>query len=56
MQKLGVPQTRIDHIVKQNDPELVANLVKELQGQVGDAIACRSSTARRNACHFTAAS
>lgn len=31
MLKLGVPQTRIDHIVAQNKPELVANLVKELQ-------------------------
>jgi hypothetical protein len=30
MQKLGVPQTRIDHITKQNDPKLVANLVTEL--------------------------
>ena len=33
MQKLGVPQPRIDHIVAQNKPELVANLVKELQGK-----------------------
>ena len=32
MQKLGVPQSRIDHIVAQNKPELLANLVKELQG------------------------
>ncbi|OWK46925.1 hypothetical protein [Fimbriiglobus ruber] len=32
MQKLEVPQSRIDHIVAQNSPELVANLVKELQG------------------------
>ena len=31
MQKLGVPQTRIDHIVKQNSPELLAKLVQELQ-------------------------
>lgn len=30
MQKLGVPQARIDHIVKQDDPKLVANLVTEL--------------------------
>ena len=30
MQKLGVPQSRIDHIVKQDDPKLVANLVTEL--------------------------
>ena len=33
MQKLEVPQSRIDHIVKQNDPKLVANLVTELQGK-----------------------
>lgn len=31
--KLGVPQTRIDHLVKTDDPKLVANLVTELQGQ-----------------------
>lgn len=31
MQKLGVPQSRIDHIMTQNDPKLVANLVTELQ-------------------------
>ena len=33
MQKLGVPQTRIDHLVKQANPQLVANLVSELQGK-----------------------
>ena len=33
MQKLEVPQSRIDHIVAQNKPELVANLVQELQGK-----------------------
>jgi hypothetical protein len=33
MQKLGVPQSRIDHIVAQNKPELLANLVQELQGK-----------------------
>jgi len=33
MQKLGVPQSRIDHILKQNDPKLVANVVTELQGK-----------------------
>jgi hypothetical protein len=33
LQKLGVPQARIDHLVKSNDPKLVANLVTELQGQ-----------------------
>ena len=32
MQKLGVPQARIEHILAQNDPRLVANLVTELQG------------------------
>ncbi len=31
MQKLGVPQPRIDHLVKQDDPALVAELVKELE-------------------------
>jgi hypothetical protein len=30
MAKLGVPQSRIDHLVKQGKPELVAELVKEL--------------------------
>ena len=33
MQKLEVPQSRIDHIVAQNKPELVASLVQELQGK-----------------------
>ena len=33
MQKLGVPQSRIDHVVQQNDPKLVANLVTEMQGK-----------------------
>jgi hypothetical protein len=33
LQKLGVPQARIDHVVKSGDPKLVANLVTELQGQ-----------------------
>jgi hypothetical protein len=33
MQKLGVPQTRIDHLVKQANPQLMANLVTELQGK-----------------------
>ncbi len=31
LKKLEVPQSRIDHLLKQNDPVLVANLVKELQ-------------------------
>ena len=30
MQKLEVPQPRIDHILKEKKPELVAGLVKEL--------------------------
>src|SRR3954452_4258381 len=33
MQKLGVPQSRIDHILKQNDPALLAQVVKELDGK-----------------------
>jgi hypothetical protein len=31
LQKLGVPQARIDHLVKQDNAALVAELVKELQ-------------------------
>jgi hypothetical protein len=33
MQKLGVPQTRIDHLERQDNPSLVADLVKELEGK-----------------------
>ena len=33
MQKLGVPQPRIDHLVQQGNPALVAELVKELEGK-----------------------
>ena len=33
MQKLGVPQTRIDHLLKQRRPELIAELVRELQAK-----------------------
>ncbi|MCC6421167.1 MAG: hypothetical protein IT429_23270 [Gemmataceae bacterium] len=33
MQKLGVPQSRIDHLLAQGKPELVAQLVKELEGK-----------------------
>ena len=33
MQKLGVPQSRIDHLVKSANPTLVAELVKELDGK-----------------------
>ncbi len=32
MQKLGVPQSRIDHLLQQDKAELVAELVKELEG------------------------
>jgi hypothetical protein len=31
MQQLGVPQSRIDHLLKQRKPELLATLVQELQ-------------------------
>lgn len=31
MQKLGVPQARIDHLLAQRNPALVAELVKELE-------------------------
>jgi hypothetical protein len=30
MQKLGVPQSRIDHLLKQQNPALIADVVKEL--------------------------
>jgi len=33
MQKLGVPQTRIDHLLQQANPQLVAALVTELEGK-----------------------
>jgi hypothetical protein len=33
LEALKVPQTRIDHLRQQDKPELVANLVKELQGK-----------------------
>jgi hypothetical protein len=33
MQKLGVPQSRIDHVVKQGNPLLVAEVVKELEAK-----------------------
>jgi hypothetical protein len=33
MQKLGIPQARIDHLIQQGKPELVAQVVKELQGK-----------------------
>jgi acetylornithine deacetylase/succinyl-diaminopimelate desuccinylase-like protein len=31
MQKLGIPQSRIDHLRTQDNPALVAEVVKELQ-------------------------
>ncbi len=31
MQKLGVPQSRVDHLVRQANPALVAQVVKELE-------------------------
>jgi hypothetical protein len=33
MQKLGVPQSRIDHLKAQDNPALVAQVVKELEGK-----------------------
>ena len=33
MEKLGVPKARIDHVVAAGKPELVATVVKELQGK-----------------------
>jgi hypothetical protein len=31
LEKMEIPQARIDHLVKQNDPKLIAQLVTELQ-------------------------
>ncbi len=33
MQKLGLPQSRIDHLLKQDNPALVALVVKELEAK-----------------------
>jgi hypothetical protein len=33
MEKLGVPKSRIDHLVKQDNPSLVAQVVKELDAK-----------------------
>ena len=33
MQKLGVDQSRIDHLVSRDDPKLVADLVSEFEGK-----------------------
>jgi len=30
LEKLGIKQQQIDHLVKQDNPELVANLIKQL--------------------------
>lgn len=35
MKKLEVPQSRIDHLLAQKSPELLAKLVQELQGKDG---------------------
>ncbi len=33
MQKLGVPASRIDHVLQQDNPALVAQVVKELESK-----------------------
>ena len=33
MQKLGVPQPRIDHVLSKREPTLLALVVQELEGQ-----------------------
>ena len=33
MQKLGIPQARIDHLLQQNNPALIAEVVKELEAR-----------------------
>ncbi len=33
MQKLGIPQARIDHLRAQDNPALIAGVVKELEGK-----------------------
>jgi hypothetical protein len=33
MQKLGVPQGRIDHLIQQRNPALVAEVVRELEAK-----------------------
>lgn len=32
MRKLGIPQARVDHLVQQDNPALIAQVVKELEG------------------------
>jgi len=31
MLKLGLPQNRVDHLIKQNNPAIIAEVVKELE-------------------------
>jgi hypothetical protein len=33
LQKLGIPQSRIDHVLAKDDPALVAQIVQELEGK-----------------------
>ena len=33
LQKIGLPQDRIDHLMQQRKPELIAEVVKELEGR-----------------------
>jgi hypothetical protein len=33
MQKLGLPASRIEHVVKSDDPKLLAQVVKEMEGK-----------------------
>ncbi len=33
LQKLGLPQSRIDHLVKQDNPALLAGVVQEMEGK-----------------------
>ena len=33
MRKLGVPAARVEHLLKQQKPELIAEVVKELEGK-----------------------
>jgi hypothetical protein len=33
LQKLGLPQSRIDHLLQQGNPALVAEVVKELEAR-----------------------
>ena len=33
MQKLGLPQSRIEHLIRQDNPALIAEVVKELEGK-----------------------